>query len=388
MSKPLNEVVVAAYGRCAVGKAYKGSLKATHPVEYAGLALAGVLEKLPALPAGQIEDVVVGCSIPEGTTGSNVARLIAQRAGLPDSVPGQTVNRFCSSGLQSIATASNAIMAGQAQVMVAGGVESMSTNNMGTDNVVQSPWMEEHIPDMYMSMGITAENVAERYNISRPEMEAFAVRSHQKAAAAQSAGRFEQQIIPLEVKNDEGERVVFKQDEGIRPNASPESLAQLKPAFKPDGLVTAGISSQMSDGAAFVVLMARQKADELGIKPVAVFRGFAVTGLEPAYMGLGPITAVPKVMELTGLSLAMMDVIELNEAFASQALACIRDLGMNPDKVNPNGGALAMGHPLGATGSILTCKALAELQRTGGRYGLVTMCIGGGMGAAGVYEMC
>ena len=354
----------------------------------AGQILQGVLKKVPELPLEMIEDVIVGCALPEAKQGLNPGKLIASRAGLPKCVPGMTVNRFCSSGLQTVAIAAAQIECGMNEVLVAGGFESMSALPMTIDRSADwSPWIVANDPDQYIPNGITAENVAKRYNVTREEMDVFAYESHMKAAAAQDSGKFDREIIPLPGVDEAGNPIVFDKDQGIRRTTSMESLAQLKPCFVENGTVTAATSSQTSDGAGFVVLMSEKKAAALGIKPIAKFRGFAVAGCDAAYMGLGPIYAVPKVMDLTGLSVQDMDVIELNEAFAAQALPCIKVLGMDPAKVNPNGGAIALGHPLGATGAILTCKALDELERIGGKYALVTMCIGGGMGAAGIYEL-
>lgn len=380
------DAVIVAYGRTPLARAFKGSFAQMHPVEYGAQALAGVLRRVPNLDPALIDDVIVGCSVPERYTGFNVGRLIAQRAGLSDTVPGQTVNRFCSSGLQAIATAANAIMAGQMDVVVAGGVERMTDITMLHPEEYQDALLAEQIPGTYLSMGLTAENVAARYGIARPEMEAMAVDSHRKAAAAQAADKFRDEIIPITVETENGP-VVVSADEGVRAGTTLESLAALKPCFKEDGIVTAATSSQMTDGAGFVVLMSREKAQAMGIVPVARFLGFAVGGVAAEVMGLGPIEAVPKVMKQIGMTVNDMDVIELNEAFAAQALACIRELKLPVEKVNPNGGAMALGHPLGATGAVLTCKALAELKRTGGKYALITMCIGGGMGAAGVFKM-
>lgn len=382
----IKEAVIVAYGRSAVAKAHKGSLRNSHPVDFAGQVLKGVLEQVPQLKSDEIDDIVMGCARPEGVQGSNVARLIGQRAGLSTDVPGQTLTRFCSSGLQSIATAANAIMAGQANVMIAGGVEFMTAVGMGTPVEFRSKWLEENVEDMYIPMGLTAENVAVKYNITREEMEMFAVNSHDKAALAQDLGRFDKEIIPVVVPGDDGTLITFNKDEGIRRGSTTEGLQKLKPAFIDNGRVTAGTASQLSDGAGVVILMSREKAEEANIKPIARFVAHAVAGVDPGIMGIGPIKAVPKVMKLTGLSLDDMDVIELNEAFAAQALPCIDELKMDINKVNPNGGAIALGHPLGATGSILTCKALSELERINGRYALITMCIGGGMGAAGIIE--
>jgi len=380
------EAVIVAYGRTPMARAFKGGFVETHPVEYAAQALKGVLAKAPSLDPSIIEDVLAGCSMPERYVGFNVARLIAQRAGLPDAVPGQTINRFCSSGLQAIATGANAIMAGEMDVVVAGGVELMTGISMGHPEEYQDALLREQIPGTYLPMGITAENVAARYGITRPEMEAMAVRSHQKAAAAQAAGKFVEEIIPITVETENG-TVTLTADEGIRPGTTAEALAALEPCFKEDGVVTAATSSQMTDGAGFVVMMSRERAQALGCTPIARFVSYAVGGVAAEVMGIGPVVAIPKVMAKTGLTVDDMDVIELNEAFAAQALACIRDLKLPEEKINPNGGAMALGHPLGATGAVLTCKALSELKRTGGKYALITMCIGGGMGAAGIFEM-
>ncbi len=380
------DAVVVAYGRSPLTKAYKGSFAKTHPIEYGAQTLKGVIEKLTAFDPAVIDDVIVGCATPERYTGYNIGRLIAQRAGLPDSVPGQTVNRFCSSGLQTVAAAANAIMANQMDVVIAGGIEMMTDMNMLHPEEYQDALLSEQIPGTYISMGLTAENVAERCGITRYEMEAIAVESHRKAAAAQAAGKFIDEIIPITIETDNGS-IVISQDEGIRPNTNMLDLAELKTPFKEDGAVTAATSSQMTDGTGFIILMAREKAEELGYIPVAKFVSFAVGGVAADIMGLGPVVAVPKVMKRTGLTVDDMDVIEINEAFASQTIACIRELKLPLGKINPNGGAMALGHPLGATGAVLTCKALSELKRTNGRYALITMCIGGGMGAAGIFEM-
>jgi len=383
----IKDAVIVAYGRSAIGRGKKGSLKDTHPVDFAGQVLKGVLSKLPELDTSLIDDSIIGCSKCEQVQGYNIARLIGFRAGLPDSVPATTINRFCSSGLQAISVAANLIRTGDAEVVIAGGVETMSMLPMGTDPSVRSQWILENKTDAYMPMGITAENVAEKCDVTREEMDRFAMESHQKAKRARDEGRFKKQIIPVEIVNDAGEKVIFETDEGIRDNVTMESLSMLKPCFKEDGNVTAATSSQVSDGSGMVVMMSTERAIALGIKPIAKFVGYKVVGLNPALMGLGPTLAVPKVLELTNLKIEDMDVIELNEAFAAQAIPSILQTGMDPAKVNPNGGAIAMGHPLGATGAILTCKLLAELERINGRYGMVTMCIGGGMGAAGIFEM-
>lgn len=380
------DAVIVAYGRSPLAKAFKGSFAQTHPIEYGAQTLKGVVAKLPGFDPAVVDDVIVGCAMPEKYNGYNVGRLIAQRAGFPDSVPGQTVNRFCSSGLQTIATAANAIMANQMDVIIAGGIEMMTGMKMNHPEEYQDELLAEQIPGTYMPMGITAENVAERYGITRKEMDAMSIESHKKAAAAQATGKFFDEIIPITIDTDDGQ-VIVSQDEGIRPGSSMEDLAALKTPFKENGTVTAATSSQMTDGVSFVILMSREKAEELGYTPVAKFVSFAVGGVAADVMGIGPIVAVPKVMKSAGLTVDDMDVIELNEAFASQALVCIRELNLPLEKVNPNGGAMALGHPMGATGAILTCKALSELKRTNGRYALITMCIGGGMGAAGIFEM-
>lgn len=385
-NKNSRDAVVVAYGRSAMCRANKGSFAGTHPVEYAAQTLARVLGRLPGLDVTVIDDVMVGCATPQDECFYNVGRLIAQAAGLPDEVTAHTINRFCSSGLQAIAHAANAIMAGQMDVVVAGGVERMTGMNMNPNPAFMDTKLAEKKPDTYLAMGLTAENVAQQYGITRQEMDQMAVESHAKAAAAQEAGKFAAEIVPVTVDTPDGPKTVTV-DEGVRKGTTLETLAQLKPCFKADGSVTAATSSQMTDGAAFVVLMARETAEKLGYAPIARFVQFSVGGVPAGVMGLGPIKAVPKAMERIGLTVDDMDIIELNEAFASQALACIRDLHLPVEKVNPNGGAMALGHPMGATGAFLTCKALNELSRTGGKYALITMCIGGGMGAAGVFEM-
>ena len=381
------EAVIVAYGRSPIGKAPKGVFRSTHPVDLGAQTLKGVLARVPQLDSAQIDDVVVGCAYPEERQGWQFSRVIVQRAGLPDSVCAQTLTRFCSSGLQAIATGANAILAGQADVIVAGGVESMSqVKKMAYPEEYWESYLAEHYPEAYMGPGLTAENVAERWKVSRADMDAMAVESHRRADQAQQAGLFDEEIIPVYANTDDGDRMLVTRDEGVRPGTNAEKLAQLKPCFVENGSVTAATSSQMSDGAAFVVLMSRQKAEALGVKPLARLVGFAVGGCPAEVMGIGPIYAVPKVLERTGLALEDMEVIELNEAFASQALVCIRELGMDPERVNPNGGAMALGHPLGATGAVLSCKAISELRRTGKKYAMVTMCIAGGMGAAGIFE--
>ncbi len=386
MHEQIKDAVVVACGRTAYCKARKGSFANVHPVEYGAQALLGVLSRVPGLRPEDIGDIMMGCAMPFGVQGANMARLLVQRAGLPDSVTAQTINRYCSSGLQTIATAANAIRCGEEDVIVAGGVESMSMVPMliGTEDA--DPWLLEHRPEVYTIMGITAENVAQRWGISRADMDAMAAESHRRAAQAWAEGRFDSQIVPVTVPGPDGAPVTVTRDEGVRPGTTVEKLAELKPCFQEDGSVTAATSSQMTDGAGFLVLMSAEKAQSMGLKPLARFVAYATGGVPAEIMGVGPLEAVPKVLAKTGLTMADMDVVELNEAFASQALACIRELGMDPAKVNPWGGAMALGHPLGATGAMLACKALSYLEQTGGRYGMVTMCIGGGMGAAGIFE--
>ncbi len=386
MQEKVRTPVIVAYGRSAVGKAIKGSLAATHPVDFAAQVLRGVLLRVPALDPGRIDDLIVGCSMPFGKQGINMARLIALRAGLPHCVPAQTVNRFCSSGLQTIATAANAISAGEADILVAGGVEQMQQSTMRMNPDDFDPVLSDAEPGAYLPMGQTAENVAARFCVPRRAMDDFAAESHRRAALAQERGYFQEEIVPVEILDPAGVRRVFAADECIRKGSTPEKLSELNPVFVKDGTVTAGNASQMSDGAAFAVLTSLQKAAELGLRPVARLLGYTVSGVDPQIMGIGPVKAVPKLMRRLGLRLSDMDAIELNEAFAAQALACISQLDMDAQKVNPNGGAIALGHPLGATGAILACKLLGELSRREGRYGLVTLCIGGGMGAAAVFE--
>ena len=391
----MREAVIVAAARTAVGKAPKGTLKDTRPDEMAAVAIAEAVKRAGIDPA-QVDDVILGCAFPEGEQGMNVARVALTRAGLPSSVPGMTINRFCSSGLQAIAIACEKVMCGFADVVVAGGTESMSMIPMGGLKQAPNPHIMETYPQLYMAMGLTAEEVAKRWKVSREDQDAFALASHQKAAAAIKEGRFKDEIVPLKTwvrrefpdGSQKIEEVVFEVDEGVRPDTTLEALAKLKPAFALKGTVTAGNSSQMSDGAAAVVIMSDKKAAELGITPMAVFRGYAVGGVDPDVMGIGPTVAIPKVMKITGLKIEDMDLVELNEAFAAQSLACIRILGMEEmmDRINVNGGAIALGHPLGCTGAKLTVTILYEMARRNARYGLVSMCIGGGMGAAGVFE--
>lgn len=382
----MEKCVIVGYGRSAIAKAGKGSLAQVNPVDFGAEVLKGVLARVPELDPKEIDDVIVGCAIPEGEMGLNPARNIVLRAQLPDEVPAQTVNRFCSSGLQTVALGAAMIMSGMQDVVVAGGVESMTNPVFSAEEKFADRWLVENT-EAYISMGMTAENVAKKCGVTRLQMEEMAVESNAKAAAASNSGVFDTEIIPVSGINKEGEAIVFDRDECIREGTNLESLKKLKPCFVEDGLVTAATSSQRSDGAAFAVLMSETKAQALGLKPIASFVSFQVAGLDPALMGLGPIYAVEKIMEKTGLTLADMDTIELNEAFAAQALACIDSLGIDREKLNPRGGALAMGHPLGATGGALIAKALNYLAQTGGEYGLITMCIGGGMGAAGILKM-
>jgi acetyl-CoA acyltransferase len=386
-----NAVIVSA-ARTAVGKAPRGSLRTVRPDDMAAEVVKAVIDRAGIQP-DQVEDLVLGCAFPEAEQGMNVARIVALRAGLPDSVCGQTVNRFCSSGLQTIATAAQQIMAGMGDAIIAGGVESMSHVPMIGNKFVANPVLAEQYPGVYLGMGLTAENVANKYGVDRAAQDAFALRSHQRAAAAQDAGKFSDEIVPLAVdlKLGAGSEVkssqfTFAQDEGVRRDSSAEGLAKLKPAFHARGSVTAGNSSQTSDGAAAVLIMSEERAAELGLKPLARFVSFAVGGVSPEYMGIGPIAAVPKALKYAGMGLGDVDLIELNEAFAAQALAVIRELDFDEEITNVNGGAIALGHPLGCTGAKLTVQALHELQRRDKQVALITMCIGGGMGAAGIIE--
>jgi len=391
----MKEAVIVAAARTAVGKSGKGSLRNTRPDDLAALVIQDVLKQAPAVDASQIEDVILGCAMPEAEQGMNVARIAAMRAGLPHDVAGQTVNRFCSSGLQTIAIASQQIMAGMGKAILAGGVESMSMVPMSSNKFMANPWLASNHPAAYTSMGITAENVARDFKISRADQDAFALRSNQRAVAAIQAGKFKDEVTPVPVEISEveigsGKRVtrsyIFDTDEGPRADTTLEALAKLRPVFHVKGTVTAGNSSQTSDGAAVVLVMEREEALRLGLKPLVRFVGFAVGGVPPEVMGIGPIAAIPKVLKLTGLNLGDIDLIELNEAFAAQSLAVVRELGLDESKVNVNGGAIALGHPLGCSGAKLTVQIIHEMKRRGSRYGMVTMCIGGGMGAAGIFE--
>lgn len=391
----MKEAVIVAGARTPVAKARRGSLKQVRPDELGAMVVQEAIRRAGNLDPALIEDVIIGCAFPEGEQGLNMARMIALRSGLPTTVPGITINRYCASGLQAVAYAAEKIMLGHAEVMVAGGVESMSRVPMGGHKVAPNPWLMEHYPEAYMNMGHTAEEVARRFQISRQEQDQFAVESHRRAARAIQAGRFKDEIVPVEVTEyvtDENGQVkkrqfVFDTDEGVRPETTTEILATLKPVFHVDGTVTAGNSSQTSDGAAALVVMSREKAEALNLEPLLIFRSFAVAGVDPDIMGIGPVEAVPKALRLAGLSLDEIGLIELNEAFASQSIQVIRQLGLDEEIVNVNGGAIALGHPLGCTGARLTLSLAYEMRRRGVRFGLVTMCIGGGMGAAGVFEL-
>jgi len=402
----MREVVIASCVRTAVGRAYKGALRASRPDDLAAVAIRGALERVPRMEVREIEDVILGCAMPEAEQGLNVARIASLRAGLPVEIAAMTINRFCASGLQAIAMAAERIMAGGAEAILAGGTESMSMIPMGGHKVSANPWLVANYPDAYLSMGLTAERLAARYGITREQADEFSYQSHQKALRAMAAGNFNDEIVPVPVtfttpaygSGGRGatalklatEQIVFRVDEGPRADTTLEALAALRPAFHAKGTVTAGNSSQMSDGAAAALVMSAEKARQLGIQPLARYVAFATAGCKPEEMGLGPVYAIPKALNMAGLSLSDIDCIELNEAFAAQALAVIREAGLDPAKVNANGGAIALGHPLGCTGARLTATVLRELQRCKStrvaRYGLVTMCVGGGMGAAGVFE--
>ena len=389
------EAVLVSAVRTPVGRAPKGSLSTTRPDDLAALAVGGALDRVPSLDRAEIDDVILGCAQPEAEQGWNIARFAALRAQLPVEVPGVTVNRLCASGLEAIAQADMRIRSGGCRVVVAGGVESMSLLPMGGLKPSPNPWLAEHYPAALLTMGLTAERVARRYGISREDQDAFALASHQKALAAQAAGRFADELIPVTINSAVpgakaakpviAERV-FAADEGPRADTSAEALAKLKPAFHTQGTVTAGNASQTSDGAAAAVLMDAERARELGLQPLARLVAYAFTGCLPEEMGIGPVTAIPRALRQAGLKLDDIGLIELNEAFAAQSLAVIRALGLDPDRVNVNGGAIALGHPLGCTGAKLTATILNEMSRRGVRYGMVTMCVGGGMGAAGIFE--
>ena len=390
----MKEAFIVAAARTPAGKAPNGKIRTVRPDDLAALVIQAVLARVPQLAPDQVEDLILGCAMPEGAQGMNLARIAGQRAGLPDSVPGVTVNRFCASGLEAIAMAAQRILSNMADVVIAGGAESMSLVPMGGFRMSPNPCLVDQMPDAYLAMGLTAENVAGQFHISREEADAFAYESHQKAVAAIDAGRFREECVHVPVRevnlDERGKRKVtesvFDTDEGPRRDTSPEKLAALKPAFNPKGTVTAGNASQRSDGAAAVVVMSGEKVKELGVKPLARFVTYAVGGVAPGIMGIGPIAAIPKALQRAGLKIEDLDLIELNEAFACQALAVIRECRLPRERVNVNGGAIALGHPLGATGAKLTATILRELERRQGRYALVTMCVGGGMGGAGIFE--
>ncbi len=389
----MREVVIASSVRTPVGRAFKGTLRATRPDELAAVAIKGALARIPQLDPKEIEDVILGCAMPEAEQGMNVARIASLRAGLPVEVSAVTINRFCSSGLQAIAMAAERIMAGGAEVMIAGGTESMSMIPMGGNKISPNPWLVDHYPDAYLSMGLTAERLATRFGITRAQCDEFSLRSHQKALAAIQAGKFEDETVSVPVSfttpngsKPKRQEITFKVDEGPRPDTSLEALSALKAAFHVKGVTTAGNSSQMSDGAAAAVVMSAERAKALGITPLARYVSFATAGYNPEEMGLGPVFAIPKALKMAGLKLSDIDVIELNEAFAAQSLAVIKEGGLDPEHVNPNGGAISLGHPLGCTGAKLTATVIREMKRRKARYGMVTMCVGGGMGAAGIFE--
>lgn len=390
----MNEVVIVSAVRTAIGKAPRGTLKTTRPDDLAAFAIMGALERVPQLDKAEVEDVILGCAMPEAEQGMNVARVASFRAGLPITASGMTINRYCASGLQSIAIAADRIRGGGAEVIVAGGTESMSYVPFGGNKISVNPWLVENYPGSYMSMGLTAERVATHYGITREAMDSFSYESHKKALAAIEAGKFEDEIVPVTVTssvvNGKGKasssEAVFSKDEGPRADTSIEALAKLKPVFHAKGTVTAGNSSQTSDGAAAAVVMSAGRAAALGIAPMAKFVAFAYAGCDPEEMGIGPIHAIPKVLKMAGLSLEDIGLFELNEAFAAQSLAVLKVLGIDPAKVNVNGGAIALGHPLGCTGAKLTATLLREMPRRNAKYGIVTMCVGGGMGAAGIFE--
>ncbi|MBI2832979.1 MAG: acetyl-CoA C-acyltransferase [Acidobacteria bacterium] len=392
----MQDAVIVSAVRTAIGKAPNGTLRATRPDEMAAVVIKEALARAPGLDAAEVDDVMLGCAMPEAEQGLNVARIASLRAGVPISASAVTINRFCSSGLQAIAFAAERIMCGFATTIVAGGTESMSLIPMGGHKVAPNPSLVDSYPDVYLSTGLVAENHARESSISREEQDAFALVSHQRALAAIDAGRFADEIVPLTVRvldatNGDGGRpssheITFTVDEGPRRDTSAEALAKLKAAFHARGTVTAGNSSQMSDGAAATIVMAAGRARALGLQPLARFVAFATAGVEPERFGVGPVPAIRKALKLAGLRLDQIDLVELNEAFAAQVVVCLRELPIDPDRLNVNGGAIALGHPLGATGAKLTATLLHEMPRRGARYGLVTMCVGGGMGAAGIFE--
>lgn len=390
----MREVVVALALRTPVGKAPRGTLRQTRPDDLGAAVVRAILERAPALDPERIDDVIIGCAMPEGPQGLNMARRVVLLAGLPVEVPAETVNRFCSSGLQTIAHAAQGIMSGMAEIVLAGGIESMTMVPMTGFKLTPNPTLALEYPEAYINMGLTAENVAEEFNVSREDQDEFAYHSHMKAAAALEKDLFADEIVPFEVEevvpgsNGSSKKKIFvhRVDEGVRADSTIEALAKLRPVFKEGGTVTAGNASQMNDAAAMLMVMSRAKAEELGVKPLARFISYGVGGVRPEIMGVGPIAAIPKALERAGMTLEDIELIELNEAFASQSLAVIREVGLNPEIVNVNGGAIALGHPLGCTGAKLTTQLIYEMKRRDVRYGMVTMCIGGGMGAAGIIE--
>jgi acetyl-CoA acyltransferase len=382
------EAVIIDCLRTAVGKAPRGALRNARPDDLAATVIRALLARYPQAADG-VDDVIIGCAMPEGEAGNNMARQSLLRAGLPESVPGMTINRFCSSGLQAIAQAADRIRSGGAEILIAGGAESMSKTPFGGLKPAPNPWFVDHWPEVYMSMGLTAERVQRKYSVSREDADAFALRSHQNAIAAQQQGKFDEEIVPVDVETATpagSQKTVFQRDEGPRADSTIDALAKLKPVFHASGTVTAGNSSQTSDGAAAALVMSGSKARELGLKPKARFVSYATAGVAPEIMGIGPVKAIPKALAMAGLTLADIGVIELNEAFAVQALAVIREAGLDIDRINVNGGAVALGHPLGCTGAKLTATILREMERRHARYGMVTMCVGGGQGAAGIFE--
>jgi len=386
----MREAVIVSVARTPIGRAKKGSLKDTRPEYFTSEMIKELVVRTPGLEPAMVDDIILGCAMPEGEQGMNIARLIAFAAGFPVEVPAMTVNRFCCSGSQTIALAADSIRAGNADIVVAGGVESMSMVAMGGNKPIAYPGLMEMMPNAYAAMGTTAEVVARRYGITREMQDEFAYNSHRKAVAAIEAGKFVDEIVPLDIRvraNGAWEHTTFSVDEGPRADTTVEGLAKLRPVFDPKGTVTAGNASQINDGAAAVVVMGADKAEELGLEPIAFVRQWAVAGVEPDVMGIGPVAAVPKLLAKSGLSLDDIDVVEINEAFASQSVYCTNELGLDPEKTNVNGGAIATGHPLGATGAVLTVKILGELERRQAKRGLVTMCIGGGMGFAYLLEM-
>ena len=389
----MQEAVIIDCLRTAVGKAPRGTLRESRPDELGALVVKELLDRYPAVDKEEVDDVIIGCAMPEAESGNNMARIIALRAGLPDFVPAVTINRFCSSGLQAIAMAADRIRAGGAEIVIAGGAESMSLIPRGGHKLAPNPWFVDHRPEVYMNMGLTAERLYQKYNVSREDQDAFAYRSHQNALRAQNEGRFDEEIVPVPVEtvsmngaHPKTTTAVFNKDEGPRADTSPEALGKLKPVFHAKGTVTAGNSSQTSDGAAAALVMSERKARALGLKPRLRYVSFAAGGVPPEIMGIGPVVAIPKALAMAELKLDDIAVIELNEAFAVQALAVMQRAGLDPEKVNVNGGAIALGHPLGCTGAKLTATILREMERRQAKYGMVTMCVGGGQGAAGIFE--